>query len=76
MGHEDHWDGGFDLQPISLPCGHLVRSLNDLKYHFDQGFSRFLLDAMNPNIGILTPPQILHIEKVLGCPIRVVYQHL
>src|ERR1051325_2616020 len=76
MGDEDYWQDGFTLHPIPLPCGHVARSLNDLHYDFDQGFSRFILEAMNPNAGALLPSEILHFEAILGCPIKVIYQRL
>jgi len=72
----DDWDDGFDLRPVNLPCGHLVGSLNDLRYDFDQGFSRFILDAMNPNIGVLSPADVQRFEAILGCPVKVIYQHI
>lgn len=76
MGDQDNWDNGFDLDPLDLPCGHSAASLNALKYDFDQGFSRFILDAMNPNIGTLSADQIAQFEEILGCPIRIIYQHI
>jgi len=67
---------GFALKPMSLPCGHQVASLNDLKYEFEQGFSRFILDTMNPKIGRLETEQIARLEGILGCPIKVIYKHI
>jgi hypothetical protein len=74
MGED--WDADFELRQVELPCGHEAGSLNDLRYDFDQGFSRFILDAMNPNIGVLTPSEISHFEEWLGCPVKVIYQHI
>jgi hypothetical protein len=76
LGDEDFRQDGFKLRPVDLPCGHVAPSLNDLTYLFDQGFSRFMLDAMNPSVGALTPAQIRQCEVVLGCPIKVIYQHI
>lgn len=68
-------NSGFRLKPTSLPCGHEVTSLNDLKYEFEQGFSRFILDMMNPNIGPLDAEQIARLEAIFGCRIKVIYKH-
>jgi hypothetical protein len=73
----DAFDGQrFELGPIQLPCCGKSASLNDLSYHFDQGFSKFSLEAMNPNIGQLGPNQILALGKLLGTECRVIYQHI
>jgi hypothetical protein len=76
MGDEDHWDEDFDLKPLLLPCCLRAQTLNDLRYDWDQGFSRFILDTMNPNIGRLQPEQVADLESILGCPVKVIYQHL
>lgn len=74
-------DDGFDLHPVQLPCGHTVASLNELGYDWDQGFSRYLLDAMNPGVGehgiaALSEEQRQQFEDALGCKVKVIYQHL
>lgn len=76
MGDEDCWYDGIDLKPLRLPCGDMVKSLNELRYYYDQGFSRFILDAMNPYIGELEPEQTTRFEEILGCPVKVIYQHI
>jgi hypothetical protein len=71
------WNSGFDLQPLLLPCGHRAGSLNELHYRFEQGFSRFVLSAVNPtNPGALTAEQVARFEELLRCPLKVIYQHL
>ena len=76
MGDEGSWDDDFELEPVQLPCGHTVESLNDLRYHFEQRFSRFLLDAMNPNIRQLEERQVKRFEEILGCQVKIIYQHI
>jgi hypothetical protein len=76
MDSNENWIGGPEVEAIRLSCGHNINSLNDLRYHFDQGFSRFILKAMNPKIGTLTPAQVSRVEEFLGCPVRVIYQHI
>jgi len=31
---------------------------------------------MNPNIGILSPVEVSRFEEILGCPVKVIYQHI
>ena len=69
-------DHGIELRPISLPCGHVAPSLNDLVYHFDLGFSRFKLQAMNANVGSLNPEPFKRFESILGCPLKAIYRHI
>ena len=76
MGDEDSWDDDFELEAVQLPCGHLIRSLNDLRYHYEQGFSQFILEAMNPNISRLEDGQVKHFEEILGCQVKIIYQHI
>lgn len=76
MGDEYSWDEDFVLKPIIPPCGHSLPSLNALDYHFDQGFSRFMIEAMNPTIARLTPEQVIQLEAILGCSLKVIYQHI
>lgn len=69
-------DADFAPAPLDLLCGHAVASLNDLHYYFDQGFSRFELSAMNPNLGLLSPEHLARFEQILRCPLKVIYQHI
>ena len=71
------FDGaGFRLRRMVLPCCRKKATLNDLIYHFDQGFSRFVLDAMNPKIRKLKAEQIKHLAELLGTEVRVIYQRI
>src|SRR5687768_2518213 len=54
MGHRWHDEGFQDLE-ATLPCCGITRSLNDLNYHFPQGFARFVLEAMNSDSLELEP---------------------
>jgi hypothetical protein len=73
---DDRVGEGFQMHPFALPCCAGKTSLNDLIYIFDQGFSRFILDAMNPNLGELEPGQIQHLSEFLGTKLRIIYQHI
>jgi hypothetical protein len=68
-------DLGFQLAPITLPCCGNVMTLNELRYEWPQGFSRFAMTAMNA--GGEVPRDLLErLESVLGCRLRVIYQML
>jgi hypothetical protein len=45
-------------------------------YVFDQGFSRFILEAMNPNVGTLGQDKIGELSKLLSQELRIIYQHI
>jgi len=73
---EDFYDRGFLLNAITLPCCGGPASLNQLVYSFNQGFSRFILEAMNPCIGRLHDEHVQRLSDLLGTPLRVIYQHI
>ncbi|QDT66564.1 hypothetical protein [Calycomorphotria hydatis] len=72
----DSNDDGFQLETIAIPCCGFSGTLNDLDYSFPQGFARFELGAMNPNLGELNNAVKLRFESLLGCTIKVIYQHI
>ncbi|MDP6636114.1 MAG: hypothetical protein QGG42_14535 [Phycisphaerae bacterium] len=77
-GDDDSENDGesFNLVELELPCCHKHSDLSMLSYSWDQGFSRWGIDVMNPDIGELTAEQASKFESVLGCPIKVIYQHI
>jgi hypothetical protein len=56
-------------------CG-AASSLNDLQYYFPQGFARFVLSAVEPNIFDLEDGQVRELEGLLGCKLRKVWVHV
>ena len=73
---EDCVDGGFRLARYVTPCCGTKQSLDQLLYEWPQGFARFAIDAMNPNVGKLNDQQEAEFEEILGTPLRVIYQHI
>lgn len=73
--NEDN-DNGFILASYSTPCCGAQRTLHDLKYEWPQGFGRFALEAMNPNIGELEERYKRELEEILGTKLHVIYQHI
>jgi hypothetical protein len=45
---------GFDLKKYKLNCCGSIVSLNDLKYSWNQGFSKWEISIMNPDMGEIT----------------------
>jgi len=72
---QDHGNG-FLLASYPAPCCHPQCTLHELKYEWPQGFGRFALDAMNPNIGNLEERFRKELEDILGAKLRVIFQHL
>jgi len=67
---------GFVLSKHVLPCCSARYSLHDLNYEWPQGFARFEVCAENPNIGKLSEEQRGRFEQILGCPVRIIYEHM
>lgn len=67
---------GFVALAVTLPCCGAASSLNDLHYHFPQGFARFVLSAFEPNIFDLEDWQVRELEELLGCKLRKVWVHV
>jgi hypothetical protein len=72
---EDSGDG-FKLASYATPCCGNKCTLHELVYEWPQGFGRFALDAMNPNIGELEDKYKREFETILGTKLRVIYQHI
>jgi hypothetical protein len=73
---DEEADAGFPLRSITLPCCSAQKSLDQLTYDWPQGFARFSVEAMNPDIPDLTDEQMRAFESVLGCRVRKVLQHI
>jgi hypothetical protein len=69
-------DGFRNLLTVIPCCGAFV-SLNDLKMtkgHATFGFARFCMATHNPDPLSITNITIKHLESILGCQLRVVWQ--
>jgi hypothetical protein len=69
-------EGDFVDLGFICPCCGKQSSLDKLLYHFPQGFAKFSLEAMNPNVPSLTDAQIGEVERILGCRLTVIWQHI
>ncbi|MCD4687355.1 MAG: hypothetical protein K8S97_15610, partial [Anaerolineae bacterium] len=76
MVSQYHHERGFRLEPITLPCCNERTTLHNLDYHWAQGFGRYTLEAMNPNIGALSEEILHQITTLLSCDLRVIYRRL
>jgi hypothetical protein len=73
---EEDYSNGFPLAKYATPCCNALRTLHELQYEWPQGFGRFALEAMNPNIGQLQERYKEEFEQILGISLRVIYRHL
>ncbi len=74
---EADYDGtGFQLIQQRMPCCGARHTLHDLAYEWPLGFSRCDICAMNPGLGKLSDEQRARFEAILGCRVRVIYEHL
>lgn len=67
---------GFLLSQHALSCCGAHHSLHNLNYEWPQGFGRFRVCAENPGVGKLSEQQRAQFAHILGCPVRVIYQHI
>jgi len=73
---DQDYDDGFRLEKYTTPCCGAAYTLHELTYEWPQGFGRFKLEAMNPNLGQLDEKQKREFEEILGTPLRVIYRHI
>jgi len=73
---EDYDGSGFRLKSFTVPCCGSACALNELVYQGSQGFARFSLEAMNPNIGEMPKAELGSLETRLGCSLKVIYRHI
>ncbi|MFN0017497.1 MAG: hypothetical protein ACKVP0_04500 [Pirellulaceae bacterium] len=73
---DEDFENGFMLACYVIPCCGAQRTLHELVYEWPQGFGRFAINAMNPNIGKLEDRYKQEFETILGTQLRVIYQHL
>jgi hypothetical protein len=76
MGDDYDSGDGFKLATYATPCCAKKCTLHELVYEWPQGFGRFALDAMNPDIGKLDETYKREFESILGTTLRVIYQHI
>jgi hypothetical protein len=60
---------------VTVPCCGGQPSLNDLRYEMPQGFARFVIEAMNPNVDELPEGLVGEIADILRHEIRVIWAH-
>jgi hypothetical protein len=72
----DYGEEGFQLSKDQMSCCSAEHTLHELEYQWPQGFARCELSLTNPNIGKLSDAQRVQLESLLGCRVRIIYQHL
>jgi hypothetical protein len=65
---------GYKFEPRKIPCCNKEFTLRDLSYDFDQGFGYFCLKTLLSTT--LSADKIANFERILDCPLRVIYQRL
>jgi len=81
---EDWWKDAMDRASasefknlsITTPCCGHSTTLNDLNYLWLAGFSRFVLEALNPNIRQTTAEQDQALSEALGLKLRKIRVHI
>jgi hypothetical protein len=73
---EDFSDQGFKVAGYATPCCGSITTMHDLAYEWPQGLYRFSLGVRGGNFGVLGDGEKRKFEEILGCKLRVIYQHL
>ncbi|MEO1536830.1 MAG: hypothetical protein AAFR73_03795 [Pseudomonadota bacterium] len=74
MESDFHGEDGFHLHRHETPCCGMEMTLNELVYHFPQGFARWFVSARNVNRGPLTPDEIMRLEEIAGFKLTAIAQ--
>ena len=72
---DEAYSGQFTDINVNMPCCGALVSLNDIVFEWPMGFSRFIMQATNPNITDIDSKKIYMLEQILKCPIRVIWAH-
>jgi hypothetical protein len=67
---------GFPLRLIDMPCCHAQISIDKLEYFWAQGFARFSVEALNPNVRDLSEKDMQDFERALGFKMRRILRHI
>jgi len=70
------FETAFENLTVITPCCGGTTNLNDLDYIWPAGFSRFCLEARNPNVADLDVQAVKRLESILGCQLRRIWRHL
>ncbi len=68
------YETGFVDLLAKMPCCGTKQSLNDLQYHWPAGFSRFVLEALNPGKD-LTDAELAALQTAVGAKLRKIWVH-
>jgi hypothetical protein len=68
-------ENSFQDLTVTTPCCGSRTSLNDLHYIWPAAFGRFVVQAMNANIGDTTTEQDRALSECLSLPIRKIHVH-
>jgi hypothetical protein len=60
---------------ITTPCCRATTSLNELRYDWPEGFARFELAAVEPEVYQVDEDLHRQLEECLGSPLRIIRQH-
>lgn len=70
------YEDGFKLLEYAVPCGGAAHTRHALRCEWPQGFGKFAVSATNPQLGALGAERQRELERLLGAPVRFIYQHI
>ena len=60
---------------VTVPCCDAVTDLNELRYHWPQGFARVVLEVLNPGTDRVPEALLAELRVLVGCELRLVRAH-
>lgn len=63
----------FEFMAVRAGCCGVLVSLNELRYRWPVGFSRFVLEAANPNSTGLSASEVQQLQESLSCVVRQIW---
>ncbi len=66
------YDSKFTNRSIHLDCCNKEVALEDLNYHFDVGFSKFVIELINPSCPV-TDNVLAQLEQIVGSELKCIY---
>jgi hypothetical protein len=72
---DDYHGETFVLSEHVMPCCGARHTLHEMAYERPMGFARCDIKAMNPKMEKLPEKQRQVLERILGCPLRVIYEY-
>jgi hypothetical protein len=74
---DEYFNGySFLLEKFPLPCCKMEFNLNELVYIWEQGFGKYSIEILNPDIDRLSIENIDTFGNILKQQVKIIYRHI